>query len=156
MRELECVETRDHVAVVVFALTFGAVRLDGAQDAAQPVEEGEESADNLGSSGDAAVAQEAEKIFAGVGEGFEARETEKAGGALDGVDGAEDFREQAGIGGAGLELGEAPLHAVEPLLAFEQEFVREVVHDCVIGRAAGNLRDLIVGPEIFRFRSETL
>jgi hypothetical protein len=39
-----------------------------------------------------------------------------------------------------LEFREAPLHAVQTLLAFNEKFARQLVHLTLIGRMEGNLR----------------
>ena len=74
------------------------------------------------------VAQQAEQVFAGVCQFLQALEAEKARGSLNGVHGAKDFAQQGSILRPLLELGQAPLHAVQAFLALDQELPRQFVH----------------------------
>ena len=118
-RNLKFFEARDDGGVFVLALV--TVRLNCAQNGAEPVEQLEQPGDDGRGGGELALAQKAEKIFAGVGQLLQPLETEKARGALDGVYGAKDFREQRGIAGICLEHSEAMLHAVQAFLALDEE-----------------------------------
>jgi hypothetical protein len=137
---LQFFEARDHGAVCLLAFSFRAGGVDGLKNAAEDIHEREQAADDAGMGGELAVAQQAEEVFSGVRERFEAAEPEEARRSLDGVHGAEDFRQQLRVAGACFKVGEAPLHAVQAFPAFEQKFASEVVHEVVIGRGAGNLR----------------
>lgn len=145
--ELELFKTRDHRGVLLLVFPFAAGGFDGAQNAAQDVHERKQATDDAGIRGQLAVAEQAEQVLASVGQRFEAAEAEEAGGPLDGVYRPENLRQKLGIAGARLQISEAPLHAVEPLLAFKQEFASEVVHDELIGRRKWNLRTAVgAGP----------
>ncbi len=137
---LQLIEAVDHGAVFMVAFALGAGGFDGAKDAAQNVHQGQQTADDLGIGRELPLAQETEQIFSGVRERFEAAEAEEAGRALDGMHGAEDVRQQLSIARARFQVGEAPLHAVQALLAFEQEFASKVVHERFIGWSGANLR----------------
>ena len=137
---LQLFEARDQGAVCLLAFSFRGGGLDGLEDAAKDIHEREQAADDVRIGGELAVAQQAQEVLSGMGERFEAAEAEEAGRSLDGVYGAEDFRQQFCVAGPCFEVGEAPLHAVQALPAFENEFASEVVHDGVIGRRVWNLR----------------
>jgi hypothetical protein len=137
---LQGFEARDHGCVFLLAFAFRPSGFNGAKDPAQHVHEREQAADDGGIGGKFSVPQQAEQVFSSMGERFEPAEAEEASGALDGVHGAENIREQLRVAGARLQVGEAPLHAVQTFLAFEKEFASQVVHEVVIGRGGGNLR----------------
>ena len=118
-RHLQIVEQADEGGVL--AVAFAVVGFDGAQDAAQPVHELKQAGDDGLVGGEFSVAQHAEEVFPGVGHFFESLEAEKAGCALDGVDGAKDFAEEFLILGTLLEIGKTALHPVEAFLAFDEE-----------------------------------
>ncbi len=69
-----------------------------------------------------AVAEAAEQGFAGVGHGFEARQPQKAAGALDRVDEAENVIERLAFGGIGFELDQFAIDDLKAFGGFGQEF----------------------------------
>jgi hypothetical protein len=101
--------------------TFLIRGLDGFENGAENVEQLQQTCNDRLVGGELAVAQHAEEIFTGVGEFFEALESQEAGRAFDGVHRAEDIPEKFFILGALFEVGEAALHAVEAFLAFDEE-----------------------------------
>jgi hypothetical protein len=52
---------------------------------------------------------------------------------------AEDFRQQLGVVRTPFQCGLSPLHAVQTLLALNQEFARQLVHLRFIGRRVEKL-----------------
>jgi hypothetical protein len=138
--KLQFFETRDDGAVLLLVFAFRAGGFDGVKDAAQDVHKGQQSADDRGIGRELALAQQAEEVFSGVRERFEAAEAEEAGCALNGMHGAENFRQQLRVAGACFKVGQAPLHAVQAFLAFEKEFASKVVHERFIGKWERNLR----------------
>src|SRR5579863_4702623 len=78
--------------------------------------------------GEFAIAQQTEQVFAGMGQLFQSFETQKAGGPLDSVYGAEDIGDEFGIRRALFQIGQTPLHAVQTLLTFNQKLPRQFVH----------------------------
>ncbi len=101
------------------AFAFGAGGLNGAQDAPQPIEQSQQPADDRRADGQLAFAQQSEETLSRMGERLKPAEAEESRSALDGVHGAKNLRNQLGIAGARLQVGQAPLHAVQPFLAFE-------------------------------------
>src|ERR1035437_3987049 len=59
---------------------------------------------------------------------FQPLEPQKSSGSLDRMHGSKDVRQQGSIVGPLLQFGESPLHAVQPLLALDQELSRQFVH----------------------------
>jgi hypothetical protein len=56
-----------------------------------------------------------------------------------------DIGQQLRIAGACFQVGQAPLHAVQSFLTFEQKFASKVVHEFVIGRSGRNLSTVAGG-----------
>jgi hypothetical protein len=127
-RGLQFFETQNEGSV--FAVAFRAFGLNGFKDGAETIEQLEKASDEGPIGDEFAFAQKAEQVFAGVREFFKALEAEETGSAFDGVHGAKDFTEQVGILRPRFQVGHAPLHAVEPFLAFDQEFACQFIH-CV-------------------------
>ena len=59
---------------------------------------------------------------------FEARQAEKAAGALDGVDEPENVAENLGVVGILLETHELDVDHVEALVGLDQEFLEKIIH----------------------------
>ena len=72
-----------------------------------------------------------------MGQLFQPLEAQESRGSLDGVDRTEYFPQQAGILRPLLQIGQAPFHAVQAFLAFDQELPRQFVHSRPLIRPAG-------------------
>ena len=75
-----------------------------------------------------AVAEFAQDIFAGMRHRIQARQAEKAAGALDGVHQAENVAQDGGVGGFALEAHQLDIEHGEAFGGFGQEFLKQIVH----------------------------
>ena len=92
-----------------------------------------------------AVAELAHQRFGGVRQRFQPRQAEKAAGALDGVDEAENVVEDLGVVGILLETHELDVDDVETLVRLGQEFPQQIVHEKRLRRQALARLPLSVG-----------
>ncbi len=127
-RKLQLFQPGDQSRVLAFAL--GVFRLDGLENRAQAVEQLQQAGDDRPVGGQLALAQLAQQVFSGVGQLFQPLEAQKPGGSLDRMHRAEDLSDQARILRTLFQVGQTALHAVQPLLALDQEFSRQFIH-CV-------------------------
>ena len=118
-------EHADEIGVGAFRLAL--VLLEPAEHLLEPVDGRQDERDGL--AGDRhAVAELAHQRFGGMRQRFEPRQPEKAAGALDGVDEAEDVVENLGVVGLLLETHELDVDHVEALVRLGEEFPQQVVH----------------------------
>ncbi len=125
-RNLQLFQTADQNRI--FALAFIAIRLDGLEDGAQPVEQVQKARDNWTIGGNLSLAQLTQQVFTCVGQRFQPLEAQKPGGALDGMHRTEDLSNQSPILWPLLQVGQTALHAVQPFLALDQELPRQLIH----------------------------
>ena len=76
-----------------------------------------------------AVAELAQHVLAGMRHRVEARQAEKAAGALDGVHQAEDVAENGGVGGSRSNRTSSTVERGEAFVGFGQEFLQQIVHE---------------------------
>ena len=74
-----------------------------------------------------------------MGQRLQSGESKEARRPFDGMHGTEDVSQKLFVVRPSLKEGQAPLHAVKALLAFEKKFASQVVHSPVIGRLGENL-----------------
>ncbi len=99
--------------------------LDPVEDRPDGVDEPEQDAGHLVVEVDLVVAQLPEEVFAAVRDRPELREPEESARPLDGVDGAEDARQPAGIARIGLEGDQVAVELIEILRRFDEELTDE-------------------------------
>src|SRR5262249_43276043 len=87
----EAFEVLDEAGEVGVAVSFGG--FDGGEHRADGVDCGEQGAGDGRVEDERSIAQAAEQVLGGVGDGLQFLESEEAGGALDGVEGAENAGE---------------------------------------------------------------
>ena len=109
-------------------LRLRCLGLNGLEDGAQAVEQLQQAGDERPVGDELSIAQQAEQVFSGVGQLFQPLEAEESGGSLDRMHGAEDIAEQRGVLRPLFKVGQAPLHAVQPFLALDQELSRQFIH----------------------------
>ena len=115
----------DQVAIAAVRLLL--MRFDLVEDDLDAVDRGENERDGLG--GDRhAVAELAHQRFGGVRQRFEPGQSEKAAGALDGMDEAKDVAEDFAVVRLLLEAHELGVDPVETLAGLGQELAQQVVH----------------------------
>ncbi len=116
---MEAFEGFDEFAV--FLLAFDARGINFAQDFTDGVHHLEKNVGDSRIQKEFTGAHLGEQAFAGVAEGFEFCEAEKAAAALNRVNGAEDAVEQLGVLRIGFQLYKFLVQAVEIFGAFENE-----------------------------------
>ncbi len=123
---LQLREPRNQSGVVSF--TVVAFGFDRLQYFAEAVEQRQKRGNHRGAGRHFAIAQQAEKILAGMSQLFQPLIAKESRGSLDGVHGAEDLSQKLFILRPFLQFRKAPLHAVQPILALDQELPYQIVH----------------------------
>lgn len=110
------------------AVAFLLGLFDRRQHAPHGIDHAEQGAGNLGVEAEMPVAQPAEEMLASVGDVLQPREAQEAGGALDGVQGAEDAGKRVALGRLLLQGHEVQVELGQVLMGFQQEFTKDLVH----------------------------
>ena len=118
-------ELDNQVAVVAGLLDLAALEL--FEQHLDPVDGGKHERDGLAGHRHA-VAELIHQRFGGVGERFEPGQVEKAAGALDGVDQAEDVVENLGVVGLLLKTHQLDVDDIDAFVRFGEKFTQQVVH----------------------------
>ena len=92
------------------------------------IEQFEQHGDHGGRGRELTLAEQTQQAFPRVGECLKTLIAQEPRRALDGVDRAEDLRDQCRIVGTLLEIGKAPFHAIKPFLALDQKLACQFVH----------------------------
>src|SRR5262249_50622757 len=106
---------------------FGSRRRDFGEDGAQAVGKSKQAAENFVIGTKAAVAHQAENVFAGVRQLFDFVEREASAGSLEGMNHAENAVEQIGVGFIFFENEKVLLELVEGLGALDDEIANELL-----------------------------
>jgi hypothetical protein len=106
----------------------GLARLQSLYELADPVDDGEDCADQLMVGDPLARPDRRQRVLGGVAQRLEARQVEEAAIALDGMDEAEDGIEPLAILRRGLPGDDLAAQRVDHLAAFRYEFVDQIVH----------------------------
>ncbi|MGY4343315.1 hypothetical protein ACVWW3_008221 [Bradyrhizobium sp. LM2.9] len=116
----------DQVAVGALGLGFG--RLEPGEDFLDAVDRGQDHRHRLPGHRHA-VTEFAHQRLAGMRQRFQARQSEEAAGALDGVDQAEDVIQDLGVVRLLLELHQLIVHRVQALAGFRQKLPQQIIHE---------------------------
>jgi hypothetical protein len=114
--------------VFVGAFRFGLGRFQAGQNFLDAVDRGQDQRDRLGRHRHA-VAEFAHQGLAGMGEGFQPRQPQKAAGALDGVHQAEDVIEDLGVARILLEPHQLVVDRIQALAGLRQELAQQIIHE---------------------------
>jgi hypothetical protein len=115
--------------LVVGLAGHGFTIFERLRQLADPVDDGENGADEAGIGGTAAGADLGEHVFRGVAELLESRQIEEAAIALHGVDEAEDLVEPCAVAGLALPGDDGAGQGLQHLARLGQKFVDQIVHD---------------------------
>ena len=123
----------------IVARALAAIGLNELENHAQSVKQMQQAGNHPAAGNHFAVAQQSQKILAAMGELLEPLETKKSRGSLDGVHGAKDLAQQRGVLRTRFKIGQAPLHAVQALLALDKELSRQFIHGQSLIRCPSHL-----------------
>ena len=122
---MQAIQSFDECGVVGLALL--AVRLDARQEYADGIDEGEQSAGDVGRDEEDAVAEFAQEVLPGVRDRAEGVEVEEPRGALDRVDGAKDVRQHVAVARVLLEDYQIAVELIEVFVTLDQELAHHFV-----------------------------
>ena len=121
----ERLEAADEVGIGAFGL--GRAALELGEDQLDAVDRRQDEGDGLARHRHA-VAELAHQRLGRMRQRLEARQAEKAAGALDGVDEPEDVAQDRLVAGLALEADELDVDNVEMLAGFGQKLAQQIVH----------------------------
>ena len=133
----------DQIDVVSRRLAF--VGFEAFENGLDPVDGAKDEGDGLGRDRHA-VAEFAHQAFGSVREGLQPGQTEKAAGALDGMDEPKDVAEDVAVIRLLLEAHQLRIDAFETLVGLGQELLEQVVHLRRLLRTTHFRRSALVAP----------
>ena len=123
----------DHLLKLDDQILIGAIRLGlgglkSCENFLDAVDAGENQRDRFGRDRHA-VAEFAHQGLAGMGQRFQPRQSEKAAGALDGVNQAEDVIEDLGVVRVLLEPHQLIIDGIQALAGLRQKLPQQIIHE---------------------------
>ena len=123
----QALQRLDHARIIAVAVGFG--RFDGLQHLPHGVHHRQQCAGDLGVEDQLAVAQPAEQVLGGVGDGLQLLQSQEARRPLDGVQGAEHPAQRLALGGISFQRDQVEVELGQVLVRLDQEFANDFVHD---------------------------
>lgn len=123
---LQSIEPLDQFAIFPFTLAF--IGFNKFENRTQSIEQLQQPGNKRGTGGKFSIPQQAQQVLTRVRKLFQPMESKKSCSAFDRMHRPKDLGEKSRILRARLEFSETPLHAVQSLLALDQELPRQIVH----------------------------
>ena len=114
---------------------FAARLLDQPQYMPQPVHQTQQPTNKLPIHSNRSIPQRAQQILARMGQLLQPPKTQKTRSPLDRMHRAKDLRHQRTIPRTHLQIGQTPLHPVQPLQALRNKLLCQLIHIPLIGRS---------------------